>query len=72
MGINDAPLPGPILANPGMAENAAAFHGIRPHDIGVHDGQYRIDVARIDTRGGEDPQRSSWFLSLPDVVLQTS
>jgi hypothetical protein len=55
-----------------MAENAAAFHCIRPHDIGVHDGQYRIDVARIDTRGGEDPQRSSWFLSLPDVVLQTS
>src|SRR5215831_9943123 len=48
VGINDAPLPGPILANAGMAENAAAFHGIRPHDIGVHDGQYRIDVARVE------------------------
>ena len=48
MGINNAPSPGPILANPGMAENAAAFHCIRPHDIGVHDGQYRIDVARVE------------------------
>lgn len=46
--VNEAPLPGPIVANPGMTENAAAFHGIRPHDIGVHDAQYRIDVACIE------------------------
>jgi hypothetical protein len=32
----------------GMTENAAAFHGIGPHHIGVHDAQYRIDVARIE------------------------
>jgi hypothetical protein len=37
-----------ILANPGMTENEAALHSIGPHDIGVQDGEYRVDVARVE------------------------
>ncbi len=37
-----------ILANLGMTENEAAFHSIGPHDIGVQDGEYRVDVARVE------------------------
>src|SRR6202022_1349137 len=48
MGIDNTPLPGPVLANRQMAAYRPAFHAVRPLDLRMHRRQCRVDVAAIE------------------------
>ena len=46
--IDERPLPAPILTYAVMAENATAFHPVRPIDFGMHNFEYRVDHASVE------------------------
>src|ERR1043166_1184118 len=46
--IDLAPLPQPILADSFSTAYPAAFHAVRPIDVGVHGGQNGINVAAVE------------------------
>ena len=51
-GIEDGPLPGPILANAFMTIDEAAFHAVRPHHVRLHPGEDGIDIAGVEIAVG--------------------
>jgi len=52
MRIDHPPLARPVGSNTFVAVNSAAFHAIRPLDIGPHRGQSAVEVPRVEGRVG--------------------
>ena len=52
--IDHAPLPRPVVADAGVADDGTTLHAVGPGDIRVHRGQGGLDVPRIE--GGIGPR----------------
>src|SRR5579862_7981844 len=50
--IEESPLPGPVFAHALVPIDEAAFHSVRPDDIGLHSRQYRVEPAGIEITVG--------------------
>lgn len=50
--IEDGPLPGPVVAYTFVPIDEAAFHSVRPDDVGLHSGQHGVEPAGIEIAVG--------------------
>lgn len=66
--IHDAPLSDPIISDFLSTVKTSAFHSVRPIYIGMHQGEYPIDVARVECRVGSGKNLMIRFHVPPDAI----